>query len=597
MKLSETLTSGDRLRGIWTHTRGLLLKRRTALALGLFVTVLNRASVLVIPYSTKFLLDDVIARHRVDLVITLIIIISGATLIQGLSGFAQTKILSAMAHHIIADLRVMLQERLVKLCITYHDEHSSGALVSRVFSNVEDIRTLIGSGLIELVGGLSSIILVFVVLAHTSLIMTVLAMLFFSTFIYILMQFTAKYRYLYDEHNRIRAQVMGRLTESIHGIRVIKAFCAEARESSNFASGLRKLLVNTERALVAISSLNCSTTVIMGILSASLMFIGAHEVLASRLSVGEYVTYLVLLGFLFSPLSRVVEIGFQVNQALAGLEQALEVMREPTERASIYSLRRTVIQGHIRFEHVGFWYQSGQQILLDVNFSSEPGKVTAIVGASGSGKSTIVNLLARFYSPCSGHIWIDGVNLASVCIHEYRRQVGLVSQECFLFDGTILDNIALAKPLATREEIIGVCRVARVDEFAERLKDKYDAVIGERGIRLSGGQRQRIAIARALIAEPRIMVYDEAMSNLDLTSAYLLQRELEKLNARRTTIIVSHRLGQIRHADEILVLDRGRLVESGTHEELIAMEGHYWKLYLEEMHDNGSSQDVVAAVH
>jgi subfamily B ATP-binding cassette protein MsbA len=425
--------------------------------------------------------------------------------------------------------------------------------------------------------------------------MTILAMAFFCTFIYVLTRFTAKYKYLYDEHNYIRAEVMGRLAESINGIRVVKAFCAEVSESSTFARGVRRLLDNAAQALVAISSLNCSSTVIMGILSTSVMFIGAHEVLASRLSVGEYVTYLVLLGFLFSPLSRVVEIGFQVNQALAGLGQALELMREPAEEAPIHTSLQTVIRGRIRFENVGFSYPASQQILFEVSFSSEPGKVTALVGASGSGKSTIVNLLARFYSPSSGDIWIDDMKLSSFCLHDYRRQFGLVSQDCFLFDGTILDNVALAKPLATRNKVIDVCRLARVDEFAERLRDRYDTIIGERGVRLSGGQRQRIAIARALLAEPRIIVFDEAMSNLDMTSAHLLQQRLEELNVCRTTIVVSHRLAAIRHADEILVLNRGRIVESGTHDELLAMAGHYWALYLNEMQNHDVSQEVFAS--
>jgi len=554
--------------------------RRGLLALGFVLMVINRIAQLVLPYSSKPLLDEVVAKRRVELLMPLVIGVVLATLVQGVTSFALTQLLSKAAQRLIAELREQVQKHISRLPVAFYDANKTGALVSRIMSDVEGVRNLLGTGLVEFSGGLVAAAMVLVYLLRVSAAMTLIAIGSLGCFAVALNRAFATIRPIFRERGMINAEVTGRLTESLGGVRVVKGYHAEQREESVFAKGVRRLLDNVMRTLTATSLMSLSASVLLGIVGAATMYVGGHQMLSHTLTPGGYLQYNVLLVFLVAPIMQVVSIGTQLTEALAGLERTQEIMREQPEDQD--PKRATPLQdivGTVDFENVSFSYDGTLEVLHDISFRSLPGTVTALVGSSGSGKSTTIGLISAFYVPTQGTIRVDGVDLSTVRLDSFRTRLGVVLQESFLFDGTIRENVAFSRPEATEEQIMRACRIARVDEFAETFADKYDTVVGERGVKLSGGQRQRISIARAILAEPRILILDEATSSLDSESEQMIQQGLSYLMQGRTTFVIAHRLSTIRRADQIMVMEQGKILERGTHAQLYAARGRYYDLY------------------
>jgi subfamily B ATP-binding cassette protein MsbA len=558
----------------------LVRPRRGVLAAGLMLIAVNRVCGLVLPASTKFLIDDVIGQRRADLLLPLVGAVVAATLVQGVTSFGLTQILSKAAQRLIAEMRRQVQAHVGRLPVAYYDANKTGALVSRIMTDVEGVRNLVGTGLVELVGGLLTAAIALVLMLRISPGMTGVTLVSLGVFGLVLYRSFGTLRPVFRERGKINAEVTGRLTESLGGVRVVKGYHAEEREAAVFSTGVGRLLANVLTTLTSFSVLTLSSTVLLGVVGAAVMYVGARQVLAGTLTVGGLFTYTMLLGFLVAPMFQVVSIGTQLTEALAGLERTREVLRERPEDADP---RRTValgpLRGEVVFEDVGFAYESGKPVLLEVSFRADPGTVTALVGPSGAGKSTIIGLIAAFHAPTEGRVLVDGVSLRAVRLDTYRSQLGVVLQETFLFDGTIRENVAFSRPDATEAQVLEACRIARVDEFATAFPQGYDTIVGERGVKLSGGQRQRVSIARAILADPRILILDEATSSLDSESEALIQEGLSFLMRGRTTFVIAHRLSTIRRADQILVVEGGRIVERGTHAALYARGGRYRDMY------------------
>jgi subfamily B ATP-binding cassette protein MsbA len=558
----------------------LIRPRRLLLALGLLLMVINRVSGLVLPASTKFLVDDVIGKRHVSLLMPLVGVVLLSTLVQGLTSFALTQTLSKAAQQLIAELRSRVQEHVGRLPLQYFDSTKVGTLVSRIMTDVEGVRNLIGTGLIDFAGGLLTAVIAFVVLVRISPVMTAIAFGFLLVFGVALRKAFQTIRPIFRERGKINAEVTGRLTESLGGVRVVKGYHAEAREHEVFAIGIERLLQNVFRTLTATSLLGLSSAMLMGMVGAIVMFMGARQILAHQLTLGGFFTYTMFLGYLAAPLFQVVGIGTQITEALAGLERTREVLNEhPEDEDPKRTLRLGRIVGEVEFRDVTFGYVPGKPVLHEISFEASPGTLTALVGSSGSGKSTIISLLAAFHTPQSGQVLVDGADLSTVRLDSYRSQLGVVLQDSFLFDGTIRENVAFSRPHASAQQILEACRIARVDEYAENLPDGYETIIGERGVKLSGGQRQRLSIARAILADPRILILDEATSSLDSESEAIIQSGLAYLMRGRTTFVIAHRLSTIRRATQILVVEAGRIVERGTHSKLMLHEGRYYELY------------------
>jgi len=558
----------------------LMRPRRGLLALGFVLMLINRVAALVLPYSTKFLIDTVINKHRIDQLRNLVLVVLAATLIQGITSFSLTQLLSKAAQRLIAELREKVQAHISRLPVGFYDSNKTGNLVSRIMSDVEGVRNLLGTGLVDFAGGVVTAGIALVLLFRTSALMTLIAVGSLLCFAVALNKAFATIRPIFRERGKINAEVTGRLTESLGGVRVIKGYHAEEREESIFAAGVRRLLDNVMRTLTATSVMGLSASVLLGGVGAVTMYVGAHQILAGTLTVGGFFSYTLLLGFLVAPIMQIVNIGTQVTEALAGLERTQEIMREqPEDQDPKRSVSLRDIVGRVEFDQVSFSYDGKHEVLHDISFRAEPGTVTALVGSSGSGKSTTIGLISAFYVPTKGQVLVDGVDLGTVRLDSYRTRLGVVLQESFLFDGTIRENVAFSRPQASEEEILRACRIARVDEFAESFADKYDTVVGERGVKLSGGQRQRISIARALLAEPRILILDEATSSLDSESEHMIQQGLSFLMQGRTTFVIAHRLSTIRRADQIMVMEQGQILERGTHAQLYAAQGRYYDLY------------------
>ena len=558
----------------------LMKPRRGLLALGFVLMAINRISGLVLPASTKYLIDNVIGKKQIQLLTPIVIAVLTATVIQGLTSFTLTQVLSKSAQKMIAELRRQVQAHIGRLPVSFYDANKTGALVSRIMSDVEGVRNLIGTGLVEFVGGLMTAVIALVILIRTSVTMTGVAFGILLVFGYGINKAFATIRPIFRARPKINAEVTGRLTESLSGVRVVKGYHAEEREEGVFAGGVQRLLDNVLKTLTATSLMSLSAAGLMGIVSAIIMELGARKILGGTMTLGTFFMFNIFLGLLVAPVFQIVAIGTQITEAITGLERTREILNErleDDEPGRTQALDR--VNGLVEMENVSFAYDTRKEVLHEVRFRSEPGTVTALVGPSGAGKSTIIGLIAAFYVPSSGCVLVDGVDLSTVKLNSYRTQLGVVLQETFLFDGTIRENVAFARPDATEEEILAACHIARVDEFAESFENKYDTVVGERGVKLSGGQKQRVSIARAILADPRILILDEATSSLDSESEALIQEGLRYLMRGRTTFVIAHRLSTIRRADQILVVEAGRVIERGTHETLYALGGRYYDLY------------------
>ena len=575
-KLKKTKNAWKNLPHVWA----LIKPRRGILAAGLLLMAVNRVSGLILPASTKYLVDDVIGKHHIHLLTPIVLAVLAATVIQGLTSFTLTQLLSKSAQKMIADLRRQVQAHIGKLSISFYDSNKTGVLVSRIMSDVEGVRNLIGTGLVEFVGGLMTGVLALVVLLRISVSMTLIAFSVLLVFGVGLNKAFTTIRPIFRARPKITAEVTGRLTESLGGVRVVKGYHAEEREEKIFSAGVQRLLDNVLKTLTATAIMSLSAAALMGLVSAVVMFMGAHRILAGTMTLGTFLTYSIFLGMLVAPVFQIVAIGTQITEAITGLERTREILDEKIEDEApgrVVKLPR--ISGQVAMEDVSFAYDSRKEVLHDIDFRAEPGTVTALVGPSGAGKSTIIGLIAAFYVPSSGRVLVDGIDLSTVKLDSYRTQLGVVLQETFLFDGTIRENVAFARPEASEAEVLAACRIARVDEFAEAFENKYDTVVGERGVKLSGGQKQRVSIGRAILADPRILILDEATSSLDSESEALIQEGLRYLMRGRTTFVIAHRLSTIRRADQILVVEAGRIIERGTHTSLYAAGGRYYDLY------------------
>jgi ABC-type multidrug transport system fused ATPase/permease subunit len=561
---------------IWRLVR----PRKWLLLLGLLLVAINRVAGLTLPYVSRPFVNGVMRNHHGELLTRLVVAVFAATIIQSITSFSNTQLLSKAAQRMIADLRQQVQQHVGRLAVSFYDENRTGALVSRIMSDVEGVRNLIGTGLVEFVGGLLTAVMAFVFLMHRSPQMTLIVFAVIAVFVFIL-QFAFKtIRPIFRERGKINAEVTGRLTESLGGVRVVKGYHAEDREASVFRVGVLRLLDNVMRSLTATSLMSMAATTVLGIVGALVMMLSGHLALKGQMDDGTYIQYTMFLAFMIAPVFQVVNIGTQLTEAVAGIDRTMEILSENDEFADpARSTRIGTLIGEVDFDNVEFAYTPGKPVLHGISFHSKPGTVTALVGSSGSGKSTIISLLCAFHTPAAGRISVDGIDLSTIDLDSYRSQLGVVLQESFLFDGTIRENVMFSRPEATEEQFLFACRTACVDEFAERFPEGYDTVVGERGVKLSGGQRQRLSIARALLAAPRILILDEATSSLDSESEAMIQSGLAELMHGRTTFVIAHRLSTIRRADQILVVEGGRIVERGNHAQLYTLNGRYRDLY------------------
>jgi ABC-type multidrug transport system fused ATPase/permease subunit len=569
------------LKKVLPQVWALMAPRKGLIVAGFCLMAVNRVAGLVMPFMTKPLMDKVLSTSgNPALLPKMIALVFGAMLVQAITSFALTQLLSKAGQRLIAELREQVQKHIGLLSVSYYDENRTGTLVARIMTDVEGVRNLVGTGLIDFTGGMLTAVLAFVYLMHRSVPVTLTVFSVLAVFVVILQYGFKTIRPVFRERGKINAEVTGRLTESLGGVRVVKGYHAEGREHSVFAEGVQRLLENVMKSLTMSSTLGAASTTMAGLVSALVMWFGGHAVLRGTWTVGDYFQYNMFLVFMIAPVIQIVNIGTQLTEAFAGLDRTNEVMSEIEENQTPgRTLKMPPIKGTVRFEDVEFEYDAEKPVLHGVSFVAEPGTVTALVGSSGSGKSTMISLLCAFHTPTTGRVVVDDVDIAHVDLNTFRSQLGVVLQESFLFDGSIRENILFSKPDATEEQFLFACRTARVDEFAERFPDAYDTIVGERGVKLSGGQRQRLSIARALLAEPRILILDEATSSLDSESEAMIQAGLNQLMQGRTTFVIAHRLSTIRRADQILVVEQGKIVERGNHAELFAMGGRYYDLY------------------
>ena len=554
--------------------------RRKLVLLGLFLVGVNRLSGLVLPGSSKFLIDNVIAKHDTALLRLLLLVVGLALFVQSATSYLLTRLLSVEAQHLISTLRAQMQKQIIQLPIAFFDNNKSGALVSRIMNDAEGVRNLVGTGLVQLVGGLLTAAVALFLLIRINTQMTLYAFLPLVVFGLISLKAFAYIRPIFRKRSAINAEVTGRLTETLGGIRVIKGFHAEPQEYSVFEEGVDRVYQNVKQSLTATSLVTSLATLLMGLTSIIIMGVGGTLIIRGEMTVGEFVAFTLYLAFLITPIVQMSNIGTQITEAFAGLDRMEEILlmeREGEEDGRTVVLDD--IRGDISFENVSFAYEENKDVLRDISFEAPSGTVTALVGSSGSGKTTAAGLAASFRIPTKGVVRIDGYDLTTVKLDSYRNRLGVVLQDEFLFEGTIRENILLARSDATEEELLEAVTAAHVKKFTDRFEKGLDTLIGERGIKLSGGQRQRVSIARALLANPRILILDEATSSLDTESEAYIQESLGRLMAGRTTLVIAHRLSTIRRADQILVLEDGHIVERGKHDQLIAKKGRYHELY------------------
>jgi ABC-type multidrug transport system fused ATPase/permease subunit len=569
------------LKKVGPEVWALMAPRKGLILAGLCLMIVNRVSGLVMPWVSRPLIDKVLSTTgNPALLPKMIALVFGAMLTQALTSYALTQLLSKAGQRLIAELRSKVQRHVGLLSVSYYDENRTGTLVARIMTDVEGVRNLVGTGLVDFTGGLLTAVIAFIYLMHRSVPVTLTVFSVLAVFVVVLQYGFKTIRPIFRERGKINAEVTGRLTESLGGVRVVKGYHAEEREHSVFAEGVQRLLENVMKSLTMTSTLGAASTMMAGLVSALVMYFGGHAVLRGTWTVGDYFQYNMFLVFMIAPVIQIVNIGTQLTEAFAGLDRTNEIMAEIEENHTPgRSIVMPPIQGTVRFEDVEFAYEVDKPVLHGISFESRPGTVTALVGSSGSGKSTIISLICAFHTPTSGRVLVDDIDLAKVNLNTFRSQLGVVLQDSFLFDGSIRENILFSRPDATDEQFLAACRTARVDEFAERFADQYETIVGERGVKLSGGQRQRLSIARALLAEPRILILDEATSSLDSESEAMIQAGLAKLMEGRTTFVIAHRLSTIRRADQILVVEQGQIVERGDHAELYALSGRYHDLY------------------
>jgi ABC-type multidrug transport system fused ATPase/permease subunit len=566
--------------GAWEEARALIWAHRRRLSLGLCLMLVNRLAGLVLPATSKWLMDEVVAKDRWDLLGTIALAVGVATLVESASSFGLSQVLGVAAQRAITEMRKSVEAHVMRLPTRYFDQTKSGILISRIMSDAEGIRNLVGTGLVQLTGSIVTAIAALGVLFYLNWRLTAVTIFVLGTFGAVMAVAFQRLRPLFRERGQINAEVTGRLAESLGGIRIVKAYTAEKREELVFAKGAHRLFRNVARSLTGVSAVSAFSSLVLGTIGILMITIGGSSIRAGEMTIGDFVMYLMFTGLMALPVVQLASIGTQLTDAFAGLDRIREIRRMVTEddedasRAPLPDIR-----GDVTFDDVTFEYTTGVPVLKHVSFRAPAGSTTALVGSSGSGKSTLIGLVMAFNRPLAGRVRVDGLDLATIRLRDYRQHLGVVLQDNFLFDGTIAENIAYAKPHATREEIVAVSRIAHCDEFIQSFERGYDTIVGERGVRLSGGQRQRVAIARAILADPRILILDEATSSLDSESEAMIQDGLRQLRQGRTTFVIAHRLSTIRSSDQILVLEHGEIVERGSHEDLLAKDGRYRQLY------------------
>ena len=564
----------------WKEARELIAEHRASLTLGLGLMVINRVSGIVLPYTSKYLIDDVIGKHRADLLFPLAAVAALATVIQAITSFALSQVVSIDAQRAITEMRKRVQAHVLRLPISYFDSTKTGVLISRIMTDAEGVRNLVGTGLIQLVGSVMTAVMAVGILFYVNWKLTSATVIALAAFGAMMTIAFKRLRPMFRERGAINAEVTGRLTETIGGIRLVKIYVAEARERLVFARGAHKLFRNVAKTITGTSAVGAGAAVVTGMVGVLLILIGGRSVLDGSMTLGDMFMYVFFMGLLAAPLIQISSIGTQVSEAFAGLDRIREIREMATEdQADAGKASVADIDGRVEFQDVTFEYVANTEVLKHVSFEADAGSTTALVGSSGGGKSTLIGLVMAFNRPKSGRVLVDGHDVDSIRLRDYRSHVGVVMQDNFLFDGTVKENIAFSKPGASDEEIRAAARVAHCDEFVERFEKGYDTIVGERGVKLSGGQRQRVAIARAILADPRILILDEATSSLDSESEALIRDGLRSLRRGRTTFVIAHRLSTIESADQILVLEDGEIVERGTHRQLIALGGRYRQLY------------------
>jgi subfamily B ATP-binding cassette protein MsbA len=564
----------------WSDARELVAAHRSRLALGLVLMIVSRLCGMVLPGTSKYLIDDVGTKHRSDLLVPLALAAGVATLVQAVTSYALSQILGVAAQRAINDMRKSVQAHVTRLPVRYFDGTQTGVLISRIMTDAEGIRNLVGNGIVQLVGGTLTAALSLFVLFYLNWRLTLATLVVLAVFGGAMAYAFKRLRPLFRERGKINAEITGRLAESLGGIRVVKAYAAEEHERRVFEAGADRYFANVSQSMSGVSRLTALSVALMGVVGVLMILVGGDAMLAGTMTPGEIMAYLIFVGMVAAPVVSIASIGTQITEAFAGLDRIREIRAMATENAEDATRAACPdVRGDVAFENVSFEYDAGKPVLRNVSFQTRAGTTTALVGSSGSGKSTLVGLVMAFHRPLAGRVLVDGRDLSTLRLGDYRAHLGVVLQDNFLFDGTIAENVGFSRPGATRAEIEAACKTAHCDEFVARFEKGYDTVVGERGVKLSGGQRQRVAIARALLAEPKILILDEATSSLDSETEALIQDGLQSLRRSRTTFVIAHRLSTIRSADEILVLEGGEIVERGTHAQLLAAGGRYRQLY------------------
>ncbi len=553
--------------------------RKWIVLTGLLLIVISRLSSLVLPLKSKELLDVIIPNKDLEALAYLVIIVASAIFIQSVTSFALARLLSVEAQLLISKLRVKVQKQMLSLPISFFDNNKSGALVSRIMTDVEGVRNIIGTGLVQLFGGSITAIISLLLLLNISVELTLLVLTPVLLFAVIAIKAFGYIRPIFRKRGQINAEVNGRLTETMNGVRVIKGFNAEHQESESFSLGVKKLFENVKKSLTATAIMTSSSAFLLGLASVGIMGMGGKMIIEGNLTTGDFLSFTLLLGFMIAPIVQMSNIGSQLTEAFAGLDRTNELMNISSEYDNLNrNIKLVNVIGNIEFQNVSFAYDKGKEVVNNISFNAQKGTVTALVGSSGSGKSTIASLIASFISPISGSIYVDESNLAEIDLKSFRSHLGVVLQDDFLFEGTIRENILFPRPDANEDQLLNAVHSSYVNEFTDRFEKGLDTLIGERGVKLSGGQRQRIAIARAILANPKILILDEATSNLDTESETLIQKSLNELMKGRTTFVIAHRLSTIRKANQILVIENGKIAEHGTHDDLIKQKGRYYDL-------------------